>query len=283
MPTQRGPVAVAVAFLLAVPGTTLHFRDGQLLEELPGEFNKSRLAILAELQSTRAPNDEPYNCLANPHMCRPPFDCQTWSFQDTLNLRLHGLATEDGHANLRSWCMPGLERYASTVLKECVANRNLRSSAQLLLHKTFQDLSDELDASYCFAEGHCTNQVVSDNTTLEDAEIMCDWRFGRKGWTRNSVKSMQRLFAMPTAFLGLASRKTGFHTQRLTRTLSKMACAQGIFHCDVQYCKHTYCRDEYYVRKYSYLLPPMPGNLIRDPDHRQHEEEEEEGAEEMLY
>mmetsp|Transcript_120374 Transcript_120374/g.351648 ORF Transcript_120374/g.351648 Transcript_120374/m.351648 type:complete len:175 (+) Transcript_120374:1-525(+) len=167
---------------------------------------------------------------------------------------MHGLATNDAHANLRSWCMPGLEKYANTVVKECLVNDNKKASAKAMYQQAFKDYSDELDASYCFLEGHCTNTVVHDNTSLFEMEVICDYRFTRKGWTMNFLKAMKRLMTMKTAFSSLVSTKTGFRTQRLTRHLSKMACAQGTFHCDVMYCKHTYCRDEYYVNKYGGLL-----------------------------
>jgi len=237
---------------------------------LPAEMNTSRLRILADLQSGRPggpEEEEGYDCESLPHMCKAPFHCDQWTHQDTLDIRMHGIATTDGHPNLRSWCMPGLERYASTVVRECVVNKHLQTSAQVSLMRTFRDYADELDASYCFAEGHCTNQVASDYSTLNDMENMCDYRFGgRPGWTRNFVKSLKRLIEMPQQFTNLVSSKSGIVSQRITRVMSKMACAQGIFHCDIQYCKHTYCRDEYYVKRYSHLLPPMPGNLLQDPD-----------------
>jgi len=246
---------------------------GSVLERgLPAELNTSRLRILADLQSGRQggggpEEEEGYDCEKLPHMCKAPFHCDQWTHQDTLDVRMHGLATTDGHANLRSWCMPGLERYASTVVKECVVNKNLKLSATTALQRTFNDWADELDASYCFAEGHCTNTVASDYTTQTDMENMCDYRFGsRAGWTRNFVKSLKRLMDMPKSFTNLVSVTSGISTQRVTRVLSKMACAQGVFHCDIQYCKHTYCRDEYYVSKYSHLLPPVPGHLMQDPD-----------------
>mmetsp|Transcript_9328 Transcript_9328/g.28138 ORF Transcript_9328/g.28138 Transcript_9328/m.28138 type:complete len:301 (-) Transcript_9328:95-997(-) len=241
------------------------------LEGLPPEFNTSRLRILADLQEGRqgaAPEEDGgYDCEALPHMCKAPFHCDQWTHQDTMDVRMHGLATPDMHANLRSWCMPGLERYASTVVKECVAGQDLVRSAKSAFRRSYADRADELDASYCFAEGHCTFDLASQNPTLLDMEQICDNRFGgRKGWTKNSLSSLKRLMDMPGAFSSLVSTKDGFHTQRITRVLSKMACAQGIFHCDVQYCKQTYCRSEYYVKKYSHLLPKVKGHLIEDPD-----------------
>jgi len=236
---------------------------------LPAELNRSRLRILADLHTGRSGVEEEngYDCDRLPHMCKAPFHCDQWTHQDTLDIRMHGLATTDGHANVRSWCMPGLERYASTVVKECVVNKDLRQSSKLQLTRTFNDWADELDASYCFAEGHCTNAVASDYTTMTDMENMCDYRFGgRKGWTRNFVKSLQRLMSMPKSLTNWVSLKSGISTQRITRILSKMSCAQGTFHCDIQYCKNTYCRDEYYVSKYGHLLPPTPGHLFQDPD-----------------
>jgi len=244
---------------------------GLSAQGLPAEMNTSRLRILADIQSGRAggpEEEEGYDCERLPHMCKAPFHCDQWTHQDTLDIRMHGLATSDNHPNLRSWCMPGLERYASTVVKECIVNKDLKTSAKVSMQRTFNDWSDEIDASYCFAEGHCTNHVVTDNTTLSDMEKMCDYRFAsRQGWTRNFVKSLKRLMDMPKSFANLVSMSSGVSSQRITRIFSKMACAQGVFHCDVQYCKRTYCRDEYYVQKYSHLLPSGAGNLVRDPDH----------------
>jgi len=238
---------------------------------LPPQFNTSRLRILADLQEGRqgpAPEeDSGYDCGALPHMCQAPFHCDQWTHQDTLDVRMHGLATPDAHPNVRTWCMPGLERYASTVVKECVVNKDPVEGAKSAFERSFGDWAEELDASYCFAEGHCTFEAASASPTLLDMEQMCDYRFGgRKGWTKNFLSSLKRLIDMPGAFSSLVSTQDGFRTQHITRVLSKMSCAQGIFHCDVQYCKNTYCKDEYFVKKYSHLLPKVKGHLIEDPD-----------------
>eukprot|EP00418_Pyrodinium_bahamense_P092042 CAMPEP_0179039064 /NCGR_PEP_ID=MMETSP0796-20121207/14953_1 /TAXON_ID=73915 /ORGANISM="Pyrodinium bahamense, Strain pbaha01" /LENGTH=123 /DNA_ID=CAMNT_0020735395 /DNA_START=45 /DNA_END=412 /DNA_ORIENTATION=+ len=89
-------------------GYVRSFAESILARELPPEFNTSRLRILADLQSgrPRSSGDEAYDCESLPHMCQAPFHCESWSAQDTLDIRMHGLATADGHANLRSWCMP---------------------------------------------------------------------------------------------------------------------------------------------------------------------------------
>jgi len=243
------------------PSLLLH-KDLHL--EVPEELEKSRIGMLAKLQRGRVSMHQEYNCLARPHMCEAPFNCQTWTLKDTLELTLNGLATENGHVNPRSWCLPGAEEFADNMVKECLVNHDFHTSAKMRKSRS-NDLSHmELDASYCFAEGHCSNEAVTDNTTMEDTEAMCDHRFGRAGWTTDLLKSFTRSFSSQASRPSALNMKHGFNSRMVTMALTKMSCAQGTYHCDVQNCKHTYCKDAHYIAKYSFLKPQQAGHLIQD-------------------
>merc|ERR1712183_376742 len=100
-----------------------------------------------------------------------------------------------------------------------------------------------MDASYCFMEGHCANTKVTLSTTLEEATHMCDKRYGRKAWT--SVSFTNKI-SSPT----MVNQSSGFRDYNLTRTYALMACAMGNYHCDVIYCRETYCKNTTYSEKY---------------------------------
>jgi len=180
---------------------------------------------------------------------------------------LHGLATEDGHANVRSWCMPGLEHYADTLLKECITGRDPKTSAAALLSSSTTEGLQELDASFCFSEGHCSNAQVSDESTVEQAEKICDEMFGRAAWTSEFMQSVSKAFASRNSKKpALMKLKNGFTSKAMTKALSLAACAQGTFHCEVQYCKHTHCKDSSQVSKYGPLAPGVDDSAILASD-----------------
>jgi len=244
------------------PGLFMH---KELHLDLPAELRSSRVGLLAMVQRGKVSVHKDYPCNANPHMCRAPFNCQNWTLKDTLGVMLHGLATEDGHANPRSWCLPGADEYAHGILKECVARQGPADMAGLMRDRSSSLGFQEMDASYCFAEGHCSNEAVTDATTVQETEAMCDHRFGgRHAWTTDLLQSFAKSFPSKSAMPSLMHMKHGFNSRAVTMALTKMSCAQGIYHCDVLYCKHTYCKDERYKAKYSFLKPPQAGHLIQD-------------------
>jgi len=217
----------------------------------------------AQLPALMLPTAPPFDCASNPHMCRAPFNCQSWGQKDRFDMMLNGVG-KSGHANLRFWCDHA--QYGQNLVKECLVNQDLKRSAQVVFDWTVarEDGTDLLDASYCFIEGHCTNTAVTDNTTLEEAEAMCDERLGHEAWA-SSFLTKPALMAqlMEVQRKGGMDRREGFRHTLLTGMFLKFACSMGNYHCDVQYCKHTYCQKEYYVKKFAHLLPKAPGHLIQ--------------------
>lgn len=197
-----------------------------------------------------------YPCKRHPHMCKPPFSCHNATNSDMV------FSAVGGHSNLRSFCSPIAEDYVDGWIKQCIVDHNMEQSAMDLLHLQEGRMVQMFDASFCFMEGHCTDTEVTDNTTVEEAETMCNQRFGHKAWARDYVA--QNALPIATAiikdmishpFIPVIDFLSGFHEQEITRLFSEMACAMGTFHCDVQYCKHTYCKIPFYEQKFKHLLP----------------------------
>lgn len=222
----------------------------------------SRMKLLESLNSKEPPATP---CDEHPHMCKAPFNCHTAKWSDTIPL------AKNGHANVQSWCAPKSARFAPTLVKHCLVEHDLPKSALAVFNQQLITGANELDGSYCFMEGHCTNTEVTDNTTLEEAEKMCDRRYGHAGWTGNyfaidtipmEVKAMLDMMAFP--HIPGMDKSTGFHEQKITKMFLKLACSMGNYHCDVQYCKHTFCKISHYRKRYQHLLPKVAGHNIKD-------------------
>jgi len=208
-----------------------------------------------------------FPCHRHPHLCKAPFNCNQSSMSQ------FSMQAVGGHANLQSWCMPSAWKYANTLVKQCLVNKDLRQSGLEVFDMQVRTKTGELDGSYCFIEGHCSNAAINDNTTLEEAEKVCDRRYGHAGWAGNYILSDGFGLGLKLALdavtgkgllPALASEKGGFKEQKITRVFAKAACSMGNFHCDVQYCKHTFCQIEHYRRKYAHLVPPVSGQDIID-------------------
>lgn len=225
---------------------------------------KSRFHLMVSMLETESSVDKSktpaFPCNVYPNLCEPPFNCHQANLLEEIPFVLNG------HANLKAWCM--LPSYASQVIAGCYNKHDILGTSMTLFDIAISSHVDELEGSNCFLEGHCTNEEVTDDTTPEEAEKMCDNRFGPLGWRGNF---MPDLMVAQIATVGLSMRLepafdllNGFHEQKLTKLLTKMSCAMGSYHCDIQHCKHTFCRNRYYINKYAHLLPHTPGHLIRD-------------------
>jgi len=207
------------------------------------------------------PTPKPFDCEKYPFMCQAPFNCQRSTPLEQARTTFT-MATQDGHANLHLWCAS--PQYADTLVKNCLVDKDLKRSGWAMFNATlrgaFGPITKELDGSYCFIEGHCSNEAVTEHTTLEEAEQMCDERYGHDGWAVSfGCKDL-----MEAQWMFGATTPNGFKHTKVTRAFLKAACAMGNFHCDVMYCKETYCKNPYFVSKYGHLLPNAPGHLIQD-------------------
>jgi len=202
-----------------------------------------------------------FNCTAFPNFCRPPFNCQDWSTPGGLTkITLAGLAP-GGKPNFGIWCaVPTYYDY----MDACIIQKDLVKAGHIQYQWSLNAPNhvDEADGSYCFIEGHCSNEAVTNETTVEEANQMCDERYGRKGWSElgKTAHAMETLKDMQGMSL---DNTNGFKHGRHTTIFLKAACAMGNYHCDVMYCKETYCKKPYYIKKYGHLLPRAPGHLLQ--------------------
>jgi len=234
-----------------------HVVLGESLHELAGNGQ-----MVAEIYKPK----KPFDCAKYPFMCEAPFNCQRplTMFQQTR--QFSRLAAADGHANMRSWCEN--PQYADVIVQACIHEKNPKKAAHLTFEATkagrFGD-SQDLDASYCFMKGHCSNTEVTENTTVEEAEKMCDKRFGHDAWAVNfGTGDLQR--AMLDHSAQGANNKAGFRNTAAPTAFAKAACATGNYHCDVIYCKETYCKMPHFVEQFGHLMPKVPGHLIQERD-----------------
>jgi len=186
------------------------------------------------------------DCEKYPTLCAEPFNCfsEPIGAKDILKMSLGRVATDDGHANLKAWCT-GLE-WDSSIAKYCIQTPDLVKNAHLVFDKQVKAGVGELDGSYCFLEGHCVNEAVTPDTTLAEAEALCDEKYGHEEWTSLSMLKMP---------IDLSSSKAdGFKSRSWTSYFGKLACAMGNYHCDVIYCRETYCKMDHYKSKYEHFL-----------------------------
>jgi len=210
----------------------------------------------AELEHLPTLAGEP-NCKEYPVLCSEKLRCDKDVPSADITPRI---ATPDGHANPRAWCYKWTWHHLGSMLQECLANRDITSSAQELFSKHKRIGQAELMGSYCFYEKHCSNNKVTTDTTIEQAEKLCDARYGHSKWTSFGVQNwgMQRWWQLS----GKMNKTDGYHSRIPTQALGKMFCAMGNYHCNVMYCKETFCKDPEYIKKYGHLLKedPLPGD-----------------------
>eukprot|EP00413_Alexandrium_margalefii_P002387 CAMPEP_0204523100 /NCGR_PEP_ID=MMETSP0661-20131031/6666_1 /ASSEMBLY_ACC=CAM_ASM_000606 /TAXON_ID=109239 /ORGANISM="Alexandrium margalefi, Strain AMGDE01CS-322" /LENGTH=227 /DNA_ID=CAMNT_0051528797 /DNA_START=199 /DNA_END=882 /DNA_ORIENTATION=- len=195
-------------------------------------------------------------CAAWPGFCKPPFNCQSKTPLLDRKWQTEGVAA-DGKPNFLFWCPD--PRYAAYMTR-CAAGHLVEAGLlQFALTEAgmFGGLTRENDGSYCFLEGHCVNTEVTENTTLEEAVKMCDDRFGRKAWAQYG-----KVGAPPEDLTGYGLEeqtdpRNGFTSRKQTRPFVLAACAMGNFHCDVIYCRETYCKNPYYIDKYGHFLKDL--------------------------
>merc|ERR1740121_1254540 len=112
---------------------------------------------------------------AHPQMCKEPFTCQDTRVWQVLSLLAFGV----GRADPSLYCAE--PQYWSFAEKCLVQNDKVGAA-----HYLYKDVEDgnqgdhqfELDAGFCFIEQHCLETSVTKSTTMEEAEKLCDKRYG---------------------------------------------------------------------------------------------------------
>uniref|UniRef100_A0A7S2IJ08 Uncharacterized protein n=1 Tax=Alexandrium andersonii TaxID=327968 RepID=A0A7S2IJ08_9DINO len=176
------------------------------------------------------------HCADVPDACKPPFNCNMHTASSMYSSITY---STDGHANYNSWCHTPYLEYALKCQRRAFPEATVALTRTRELHPELV----EMDGQYCFAAGHCENSHVSEETTLEQMEDMCDDIFGHGVWTSKGL-------------LDLFRAKAG--KKRKENEYAQLACAMGNFHCDVLYCKEKFCEVEHWRKKYGHLAAPDP-------------------------
>lgn len=192
------------------------------------------------------------DCQSQPYMCEEPFNCDKEPPEHEL--QRSQIATLDGHADFSAWC----DSPYMAAAKEC-SSRNMTEYGRIM-HQIQVKLSmggrgiESMDAHYCFSFGHCDNHEVTESTTLQEAEAMCDRRFGHHEWAFLTFdEAMKNLAFFPDGDLHLGSDMNMYLGPRAEYSFAQMSCAMGSFHCDVMYCQQEYCNQPEFKDKYDRL------------------------------
>lgn len=182
-------------------------------------------------------------CVSTPELCREPFDCLNTTGTLYSYERARQRVAEHG-ANLQSWCYIS-ERDVIPLISECVVHQNLQAYAQGQFQRSLRlHPLDDLDASYCFIAGLCQDHLVTPNTTLAQAEAICDERY--PSWRTIGFKESNKHYPRSHWEASQASQ---------ARKGALFACAMGVYQCDVVNCRENYCDAEPYKRRFQHLAP----------------------------
>jgi hypothetical protein len=197
---------------------------------------------------TEIQGQPPVDCQATPWMCAGPFDCDKEALADLKKLTKR-VATKDGRPNPKSWCADS--RFWGSTVKECLVDGEPKRAAASRLAYQLNRGADDEDAKYCFLGEHCAISEIDENTTAEEAEAVCSRKYGDK-WKSTGLQAfytnlMKNEHDYSYNFLDGSM----VEARKRVSAKSRIACAQGSFHCDVVYCKEHYCNNPAYREVYA--------------------------------
>ncbi|CAK0843661.1 unnamed protein product [Prorocentrum cordatum] len=193
------------------------------------------------------------DCQLTPWMCEAPFDCieANENVSDLWRLRWK-VAGWDGHSNPKSWCVD--DTFWQSTVKECLIDAQPKKAAASRRSLQLSRGGDDEDAKYCFLEKHCVDDEINEHTTAEQAEAACTKRYGDR-WKRTGLQDFYTGLKKDARNTSYVFGEAGsLMASRRAAAKSRIACAQGSFHCDVVYCKEAYCSDGAYRSRYAKYL-----------------------------
>uniref|UniRef100_A0A7S1RVD6 Uncharacterized protein n=1 Tax=Alexandrium catenella TaxID=2925 RepID=A0A7S1RVD6_ALECA len=173
-------------------------------------------------------------CALYPLACQAPFSCdKPPNEKEELKRLRKAIALEGGHANLHAWCSSVFQADYIEYVDQCLKGN--MEAAVTIIYKTQKQLQPDgsllkADADYCASAGLCDVPEVTVNTTLAQAERICDRRYTHAAWTTLSTQDLREV--------------SHIMTPNTAPVWGQLACAMGNFHCDVVYCRTKHCKPE---------------------------------------
>lgn len=208
------------------------------------------------VDNSGAPKSGLPNCVKEPQYCGSPLFCEQGLPQASDVVQWFYQLAHNGQANVKTWCMT--RAFSDSIVKECLWKRDLLTNGRRSLEEQAANHIDEIDASYCFIAGYCKKDdqgqwavPVANNATLQDGVELCDAKFGRARWTDEfGIKDVIWSLWLATVFHGGIDKTCGFLDRDTPMMFAKLGCAMGNFHCDMVYCRTSYCENNYYLSRY---------------------------------
>lgn len=210
------------------------------------------------LQGAAIPGTDDIDCETTPTICAtlPTYDAVMRSCDDAevspINVTKR-IAYLDGRPNPHWMCSPGGEKLVPGWFwpVQCLAKGY--SDPQVAIEAAQWSVEagvGGLDASTCFLAGHCADTTVTNETTFEDMELICDSKFGHDNWTSVGFDDI-----LPRDPFAISPQDW---VRDAPRIYTMVSCAMGAYRCDVTYCKETYCKDPDYIEKFGGIAPNAP-------------------------
>ncbi|CAE7747785.1 Cacna1h, partial [Symbiodinium sp. CCMP2456] len=151
----------------------------------------------------------------------------------------------------------------STSMQKCIVEGDSRGYGREMFKSQQKLKLTSADAIYCFVSGHCNNTQVTEKTTMQEAQGICNKLYGQR-WTELGWKDYMAVLARA---LEVATKHhipkewnfTGWGSlvkiARHEAGISAMtACAMGNFQCDVTYCQMNYCHNDRFRAKFGLVF-----------------------------
>jgi len=153
-----------------------------------------------------------------------------------------------GHPNVRPMCLT--YPYYENMVQQCVLNNDLKKNAELTFQSQLSRKQDTVDAIYCQLGGLCEDSKVTENSTKDDAEKICNERF-QSQWKRMGWRTYVETVAESSGILAKSGSaikngqttwaKVAYYAKKSAVASAMTSCAMGTYHCEVFYCKQNFC------------------------------------------
>lgn len=172
--------------------------------------------------------------------------------------------------NTRAWCYnypnPAVSRMTAvsekTLIDECLDKKHLDKFARIYYEQQVRAGLGDIEASLCFAEGHCDNEVLHENSTAADGEQTCDMKYGAKAWREMGLRDGKEQAWWQHTFI---TKEHGIRDPWVSKYFGMLSCAMGHYHCDVHMCKETFCKNPYFRKHYANHREKLMSGEIQPP------------------